>query len=403
MMSGGACLVLLALAADAAGPPNAANTANTANAAAAEELAFWRGAEVSLRAEVALPPARLAALLAEPATYQRAVPAFVRADVLATRAAAAGPPARLVAWELEVPLWNLAGKLWIEPRADGVRLALAEGDLAPGRFDLIARPAGTGSLLELSGSARLDQANWMTRRLAARDQLAGPAMNLTAMYVLLRALVLEAERQAGRTSPRRQPTAKMAAPAPWAAGDPALLALAGTAEVARVASRADGRLARVSMLVPVALSPALAAARIREADRWRALPGWKTIAARADGAGLRWEVDGAIPFVDFDATWALRAGERTLAGEARAGDWAGAAIAVEVLPRAGRADAWLLLTSHPRIDLTGYVPRKLIEAEPLLEQGLALGLTFVNAHALARALVKAPPPPAKRTNAHRFQ
>jgi hypothetical protein len=41
---------------------------------------------------------------------------------------------------------------------------------------------------------------------------------------------------------------------------------------------------------------------------------------------------------------------------------------------------------HPRIDRTGYVPRKFIATEPLLEHGLALGLAYVDAISLLRAL-----------------
>jgi hypothetical protein len=46
---------------------------------------------------------------------------------------------------------------------------------------------------------------------------------------------------------------------------------------------------------------------------------------------------------------------------------------------------------HPRIETTGYLPRKLIEAEPLLEHGLALGLAYVNAQTLLTALQSPPP------------
>ena len=45
-----------------------------------------------------------------------------------------------------------------------------------------------------------------------------------------------------------------------------------------------------------------------------------------------------------------------------------------------------VMSLHPRLDSTGYVPRKLIEAEPLLEHGLALGLAYVDAVSLAAAL-----------------
>ncbi|HEY0705366.1 MAG TPA: hypothetical protein VGG33_01125, partial [Polyangia bacterium] len=70
------------------------------------------GAALVLATRVAAEPGRLIASLAEPATYQRAVPAFVKAEVRETGKTVAGGPAgpdRLIAWELEVPLWNFAG------------------------------------------------------------------------------------------------------------------------------------------------------------------------------------------------------------------------------------------------------------------------------------------------------
>ena len=55
------------------------------------------------------------------------------ADRRRGRHGAAGP-GRWLAWELEIPLWNLEGHLWLWPRADGATLELTSGDLAPGRF-----------------------------------------------------------------------------------------------------------------------------------------------------------------------------------------------------------------------------------------------------------------------------
>ena len=34
---------------------------------------------------------------------------------------------------------------------------------------------------------------------------------------------------------------------------------------------------------------------------------------------------------------------------------------------------------HPRLETAGYIPRKFIAAEPLLEHGLSLGLGYVDA------------------------
>ena len=45
-----------------------------------------------------------------------------------------------------------------------------------------------------------------------------------------------------------------------------------------------------------------------------------------------------------------------------------------------------VLSLYPRLDKAGYVPRKSIESEPLLEHGLALGVALVDAISLVRAL-----------------
>jgi hypothetical protein len=45
-----------------------------------------------------------------------------------------------------------------------------------------------------------------------------------------------------------------------------------------------------------------------------------------------------------------------------------------------------VFSTHPRVDRTGYLPRRLIEAEPLLEHGLSLGLAYVNAISLLHAI-----------------
>jgi hypothetical protein len=45
-----------------------------------------------------------------------------------------------------------------------------------------------------------------------------------------------------------------------------------------------------------------------------------------------------------------------------------------------------VVSQHPRIEQTGFLARKLIAAEPLLEHGLSLALTIVEAVSLAPAL-----------------
>jgi hypothetical protein len=356
-----------------------------------------------LAARVKVAPARLAALLADPEAYRRAIPAFVRADTV--RGGAGG--ARLLSWELEIPLWNLEGTLWMRPRPDGAELELAAGDLAPGRFLLRALPApagaGAGAVLVVEGSADIKGANWITRRLAARDPRAEPAMAATAAYVLLRALALEAERPGAPRAPPRWPRAPMSAPAPAALDGRALAAALARLAAGRplrdaalvaVRNRPDGRLRVVEVGVLSTLSPAAVQAGLREPGRWQALPGWGEVTAgAATPAGLvPWTVDASMPFVDFDSRWLVRPWAPFRAS-IQGGDWRGAVMGWDVAPAgAAPAGAAAVLSLHPRVENTGYLPRKLIAAEPLLEQGLAVGLAYVDAVSLLRALEREPPP-----------
>jgi hypothetical protein len=367
-----------------------------------EPLSADRSSDVhlSLGTRIAAPMAQVVAQLGDPATYRRAVPAFVRADVRAVAPAAVGlGPPRLIDWELEVPLWNFSGQLWLHPRPEGATLDLAQGDLRPGHLELTVAPDGAArSILILSGSVNLRNANWITRRLAALHAEAEPAMVVTALFVLLRGLRLDLERPADdpqRPPPRRWPAAAPQAPAAATidatgfgkrlASHPALgHAAAAASTFARVLSGPAGRLDRIEVAVPLRSPRSIAAARVLEPALWRALPGWKRITPTAarPPAGPQWQVDGGLLVVDFDAIWSI-VGVRPFRAEARAGDWTGAMMGVDIVDG---PPARLLLTSNPRIDASGYVPRRLIAAEPLLEHGLALGLAFVDAQALVRAL-----------------
>jgi hypothetical protein len=397
-----AVVAALGLAAPAGADGTAAAVALSRALPAGELIMFEsprrdRSPRLLLLARVKAPPERLRALLLDPQGYRQAIPAFVRADTVATQA---GPPlARRLAWELEIPLWNLEGELWMRPTADGVALELASGDLAPGRFLLRALPDGDGkSLLVVDGSAPVKNANWITRRLAARDPLAEPAMAVTAAFVLLRALALQAERpgpraDSDRAASPRWPRAPMSAPKAERLDGQALGAaltalgfpLGPGSATALVRSRPDGRLHQVALALTVKLPSASVYAQLAQVDRWRALAGWKRIEARPvpeNPALSRWEVDSSLPFVDFDATWLVRPAAPFRASIDQ-GDWRGAVMGWDVLPAASSVAVFSL---HPRVDTTGYLPRKLIEAEPLLEHGLALGLAYVDARALLAAL-----------------
>jgi hypothetical protein len=369
---------------------------------------------VVLGGRVNAPPATLIALIGEAKAYKTTIPAFVRVDIEEERGRD-----KLVAWEVEVPLWNLEGKLWLKPRADGVDLEIVEGHFAPASFRISARPArgarttdpsgkDVASVLVVEARANVRDVNFLTRRLARRTPLMEPAMTATATWVLLRAFTLEAEARAGivRSRARRNPKAAMVAP-PTASfsADAACDGLAAAFQdvIARgaidrralglVLSRTDGRLDRILVAATARHPPDRIASALGIMENWRALPGWRRItkAEMADGSRtLAWQVDSNLTAVDFDAIWEVTPGPPFRARSS--GDWEGAALGWDLFPGARPRDAaaasTALFSIHPRLDKAGYVPRKFIEAEPLLEHGLALGVAYVDALSLLRALEK---------------
>jgi len=121
------------------------------------------------------------------------------------------------------------------------------------------------------------------------------------------------------------------------------------------------------------------------------LPGWKKITPVSsqpdecrDVATLCWIVDANLPAFSLDGTWKIW--PRPWRARMVAGDSKGAVMGIDILTTKPSGRAALVLSQHPRLDMAGYVARKLIAAEPFLEHGLSLALTLVEVVSLAPAL-----------------
>jgi len=276
-----------------------------------------RPARVLLATRVAAPLEDVWQVIADPAAYGKAMPAFRRVEVLSKHEREPGLVDLEVAWELEVPLRNLRGKLWLRPQSTGVDLELAEGDFSPGLFHLGARREKAGgtaqSVLTIEGFANVRDVNWATRQMVQRSPIAEPAITVAAVYVLLKSLA----RLAGGMSPAR-PSAAMGAPEPSSlngalAGQMANAMAQGKMVLAAVRSRADGRLACVEVAVHVSAPADQVTRRMMQPKPFAHMPGWKKITPVSgnpdeckDTAALCWKVDTNLPVFSLDGTWKIR-------------------------------------------------------------------------------------------------
>ena len=152
---------------------------------------------VTVATRVHAPPSAVEAVLLAPERYHAAIPALIRAEVVGTRA---GPeprfgPERLLAWELEIPLFNLKGRAWLSRQSDIIELTLVEGGFAPGRvrFQVVAEPGGQATLLTSAVQIDARASNWLLRRVARHDPWAETAMTAAIAWTLSRAVALLAE------------------------------------------------------------------------------------------------------------------------------------------------------------------------------------------------------------------
>jgi hypothetical protein len=342
------------------------------------------------------PAALVTAILLDPAHFGAIVPSLVRADVEGPAEGAAQASRRL-AWELEVPLFNLKGHMALRALPDGVEMLLVDGDLAPGRvtFRVAARPDGR-TTLEADAVLDVRHSSFFVRTVMARSPVGEPAALAAAIWAVTRATALRAEH--ARDSAAFRPTAPPAAPESWppdarTLADPRLEPLWARGLVAFVARAGSERLAGVSVAGKAQKPVAALGPVLRDPGLWRSFPGWLKVEVvpTATPNGLpSAKVEDSIPFVDLDATWQGLPGPAmrwmAIEGAAR-----GARLGWDVVPAEGGSSI-VVLRMHPRLEQTGGIPRRFIEAEPLLEHGLSLAIAFASAWGTIGSWTR---PPAK--------
>lgn len=362
---------------------------------------------VTVATRVQAPPATVGAVLLAPERYHDAIPALISADVVETRPARDPRfgSERLLAWELEIPLFNLKGRAWLSRSEDGIDLSLLDGAFAPGlvRFRLVGEPGRSTTLFTCEVRLAVQASNWLLKRVARHDVWAPAAMTAAVAWTLARAVALEAEAARGVKAKAEggevaRPRGPMSAPEATALDGAALAgrswaSLRANARVAAVRRTKAGRLAWVSTAVTLPGAAPAVATRLAAPETWAAFPGWASVRRLPTPTGtpeheLLVQVKDGVPFVDLDGTWRV---SPTSSVHATTVDGAtrGAVLRWQTFaPAVGEPTPISVLSMHPRMDATGFVAKRMIAAEPLLEHALALALAYVDAAAVAAAFYR---------------
>lgn len=354
---------------------------------------------VTVATRVQAAPDAVGAVLLEPSRYGDAIPALIGSEIVATRpgADARFGPERLLAWELEIPLFNLKGRAWLARTSDAIELTLIEGAFAPGRvrFQLTGEDGRRATLFTCEVTFTVQASNWLLRRVARHDAWSETAMTAAVAWTLARAVAALAETtpQGGQGQGQAvRPRGPMVAPDATkldgaALAGPAWASLRMGAPVAAVRRAASGRLAWISAAVALPGAAPEVATRLATPETWGVFPGWGSVQRLPvpDGAPRGEQLVAAkdsVPFVDLDATWRVTSTSSVVA-TAVAGATRGAVFRWQTF--VAPSGPVSVLSMHPRLDAAGFIEKRMIAAEPLLEHALALALTYVDAAAVADA------------------
>jgi hypothetical protein len=322
---------------------------------------------------VAASPAAIKDVLLDPAHYRALIPALIKSEL--ERSNGSGP---VVDWELEIPLFNLSGRMTLHNRPDGVTIELFEGDFSPGRLSFTVAPdARGGSTLLVDAVLDVKRSTWLLRRILKRSPVGEPAALTAAAYVALRAVALRAEHPRAREAWR--PRGPVTAPAGWLPdprplGSDLLAPLRARGVVALVARAADQHLAGIAAAVGLNAPAVAVDARLRDPRSWLGFPGLAKVRVHPGPNGPGADVEDDLPLVDCDASWTAQPGP-TPRWIATAGATRGARLGWSVYSGAATI---AVLSLYPRVEATGSIARRFIAAEPLLEEGLSLALAFVD-------------------------
>lgn len=382
---------------------------------------------VTAATRVMATPDAVTAVLLDPTSLRQALPSLIRAEIVASRP---GPrpnawPDRLIAWEVEIPLFNLKSRGWLRQRPQGAELELVEGAFAPGTIQFRTAPTidRTGTILTCQVQLEVQSTTWILRKISRHDPWAETAMSAAAAWVVARALALRAEAAPG---PAVAPVRPREPIQPPAAGElegsfmvgSALAGLRAAGVLGAIRRRPGGRLGWASVAFGVPGSAPDVVSRLATPESWAVFPAWKSVTrrpppkTRVPGPPLQAPVKGTrsptqtetekapatgsaglavvdvvdrVPLADLDAAWSV---DLTPPGRATAiaGDTRGAVLAWQAAPSQEGQGSTVVLSMHPRLDAAGFVERRLIAAEPLLEHGLGIALAYVDAAAMAESL-----------------
>lgn len=318
--------------------------------------------------------------------YTQFVPNVVKSDTVKQVG-----ETRWVAWELEVPLFNLTGtNAYTFHAPDAMDVETSSGDVRTGAWRWELFPLSENSTLAVEYAySDVRDVNFVMRKLIAKNRTVEHGAVLSAATVFMKSAKARAEKRAGVIASERPDVKKNPRAVPlksvreFATADDfaALAPLFDRGIVALVQSQPDGRLHQAVVFARTYAPPEKVYEIAAHPDRWdEFMPGVDecyAIEDVPDHVVYRMELDAPLLSINFKAR--MNRGPDWLSNSTLDGDLKNARFGWEFLPQPeGRS----LTIYYVNADLrrNSWVLRHLIDRDPFFEHGVnvAAGLLALN-------------------------
>ena len=239
------------------------------------------------------------------------------------------------------------------------------------RWEFMPAANGGGTIVVLYGFTDVRHSGGIVQKLLSRAETLEHGLSLITQMSLHRAMSAEAERRHAAYPPF--------SPAPKGSPATSYRFMLDRGLLAVLRHQGD-HLVDFSIIERSAAAPASLLDELSHPERWSYVPSLSHVAQKdgKDGMGVV-EIEQSLPLMSWTTRWGVKQSQGGVDLFGVDGDLRGSRMRFDLRPdrHAGREDQQIILRAQLAYDRASIVMRELFKIEPLFEDGVNVGLTFV--------------------------
>jgi hypothetical protein len=243
------------------------------------------------------------------------------------------------------------------------------------RWEFLPSAHGGGTIVVVYGYTDVRHSGGLIDKILARADTLEHGLALITQMTLHRAMVVEAEKRPGSVEPYKAPAAGSKATSYKFLLDRGALA---------ILRHQNGRLVDFSLIDRSSAAAGALADELAHPERWAYVPSFKKVAAHEPRDGLSVvEIEQSLPLLSWDTYFGVRAAPNGNPGGNNVGvdlfglqgDLSASRMRFDLVPDGTLQQ--IVLRGQLAYDRSSTVMRQLFRLEPLFEDGVNVGLTFI--------------------------